>query len=396
MFIVTPLVLAAVLTLTHITVIDVVHGRIRPNATVRIESDSSQTIDARGKFLIPGLWDMHTHVPDDVVGRDAYLPLFVANGVTGIRVMEGSPELYRWRDAVARGEIFGPRMVVASPIIDGRQSFLPDAVKVATADEARAAVRNAKRSGADFIKVYDSLSPEEYSAIIEESRHEKLPVAGHVPRSVGVADVSRAGQTTIEHMMGIAAAARDARSRSTLFRLLRRNQTWECPTLIMRHNYAYLDDARLAKDVRLAYVRRSTRRRWVGMIGQGTAQRKATFAAERRLVGRMAAAGVGLLAGTDNGNPFCFPGFSLHDELALLVDAGLSPLQALRSATINPARLLQIRGTGDFVILDANPLEDIRNTKRIRAVIMRGRILNREALDALLQGARMAVEASAE
>src|SRR5436305_8900718 len=160
-----------------------------------------------------------------------------------------------------------------------------------------------------------------------------------------VAEVSCAGQVTIEHMMGIVAAG------PGVFPLLRRNRTWECPTLIMRHNYAYLDDRARAGDPRLQYVRPSTRERWIGMLGPSHDDWKRTFAAEKELVGKMAEAGVGILAGTDNGNPFVFPGFSLHDELALLVEAGLTPVEALRAATLAPAKLLRVPMT-DFVLLD--------------------------------------------
>ncbi|HEY8130523.1 MAG TPA: amidohydrolase family protein [Thermoanaerobaculia bacterium] len=372
------LILSAVLTLTHVSVIDVRTGRVQRDTTLKVQSDVDRVVDGSGKFVIPALWDMHTHLPDDAVGRNAYLPLFVANGVTGIRVMEGSPELYRWREEIRRGHLLGPRMVVASAIIDGPRSFLPDAVKVSTTAEARRAVRRAKREGADFVKVYDNLSRTAYGAIISEARVQRLPVEGHVPTAMTVREVSRAGQKSIEHMMGIAAAGPE------VFTVLRKNHTWECPTLIMRHNYAWLDDSHLAADPRLKYIRPSTRQRWLSMIGQSNADRKAIFAREQQLAGAMARAGVSILAGTDNGNPFCFPGFSLHDELALLVEAGLTPLQALQTATVNATRFLNIKNSADIVILDGNPLEDIANTKKINAVVIGGRLLDRRALDELL------------
>ena len=155
----------------------------------------------------------------------------------------------------------------------------------------------------------------------------------------------------------------------------------------MRHNYGVLDDPNLANDPRLKYIRSSTRERWLRMLHEPAdyAARRATFAKEQQLVGAMAKAGVGILAGTDNGNPFCFPGFSLHDELALLVESGLTPLQALRSATINPLKFLQLSVNDDFVILDANPLDDIHNTKKVNAVVTRGRLLERKDLDAILK-----------
>jgi imidazolonepropionase-like amidohydrolase len=399
--------LAAALALTHVTTIDVASGRTRGDMTVLIDGDriaavgksaairvpaGARIVDGSGTFVIPGLWDMHVHLPDDDVGREAYLPLFVANGVTGIRVMEGSPELCRWREAVRRGEMLGPRMIVASAILDGPQAFLPDAIKVSTPAEARNAVREAKRQGADFVKVYDHLSPAAYRAIVFEARRQRLPVAGHVPLAMSVEEVSKAGQRSIEHMMGIAAAASSPKKATALFALLRKNHTWECPTLIMRHNYASLDDPHLADDPCLVYVKPSTRKRWLGMLTrEPDLERKRIFANEAKLAASMAKAGVGILAGTDNGNPFCLPGFSLHDELALLVDSGVTPLQALQAATINATRFLDIETTADFVVLDANPLEDIRSTKRIKAVVIRGRLLDRAALDQLLAESRAVV-----
>jgi imidazolonepropionase-like amidohydrolase len=364
------MILAAALLLTHINIVDVQTGRVQRDATLRMESDVARTFDGRGKFVIPGLWDMHTHIPDDNVGKNAYLPLFIANGVTGIRVMEGSPELYRWRDAGS-----APRMFVASSILDGPKTFLPDAVVVRTADEARKAVRDAKQAGADFIKVYDNLSRESYFAITSEAKRLKIPVAGHLPAAITPDEAENAGQVSIEHLTGMHAQAG-----------VPAPHVWQCPTLIMRHNYGVLDDPSLANDPRLKYLRPSTRQRWLRMLHESAdyAARRETFANEKKLVGAMAKAGVGILAGTDNGNPFCFPGFSLHDELALLVESGLTPLQALQSATINPLRFLKTKAAADFVILDANPLDDIHNTKKINAVVFHGRLLERKDLDALL------------
>ena len=356
------MIVAAALLLTHVNIVNVRTGTVRRDATLRIESDIARALDARGKFVIPGLWDMHTHIPDDAVGKNIYLPLFLANGVTGIRVMEGSPELYRWRDAKS-----SPRMVVASAILDGSM----------TDYEARKAVRDAKSAGADFIKVYDNLSREAYFAITSEAKRLKIPVAGHLPAAITPQEAAKAGQVSIEHLTGMSLGKPIPRG------------VWQCPTLIMRHNYGVLDDPNLANDPRLKYIRASTRERWLRMLHESAdyAARRATFAKEQHLVGVMAKEGIGILAGTDNGNPFVFPGFSLHDELALLVDSGLTPLQALQSATINPLRFLKIDAPNDFVILDANPLDDIHNTARIFAVVSRGRLLERNDLDAMLKAA---------
>jgi imidazolonepropionase-like amidohydrolase len=402
------LLLSSLLALTHVTIINVESGHLQRDTTILIKGEritaigqirippGAEVMDGAGTFVIPGLWDMHTHLPDDRLGRDAYLPLFVVNGVTGIRVMEGAPEHHRWREEIERGRLSGPRMIIGSRIIDGPKSFLPDAVIVHTPAEARKAVQQAKGEGADFVKVYDNLSPEAYDAIVSEAARQRLPVEGHLPASISAERASNAGQKSIEHLTGIQAAASDDQKARALFALFRKNHTWQCPTLIMRHNYGVLDDPHLADDPRLKYVRRSTAERWQRMTRESTSapptewqMRRETFRAEEQLVGAMRRAGVGILAGTDNGNPYCFPGFSLHDELALLVEAGLTPLQALQSATVDSARFLGMRnllGTvengkeANLVVLDANPLEDIRNTKKIHAVVVRGHLLDRKAL----------------
>src|SRR5438552_9098567 len=162
------LLLASLFALTHVTIINPDTGRMLRDVTILMVDEyiaeigkvrltiSVHVLDGTGKFVIPGLWDMHVHLPDDTIGKDAYLPLFVANGVTGIRIMEGAPEHRRWREEMERGTLLGPRMVIASRIIDGPGSFLSDAVIVRTTAEARKAVRDAKGEGADFIKVYDN------------------------------------------------------------------------------------------------------------------------------------------------------------------------------------------------------------------------------------------------
>jgi imidazolonepropionase-like amidohydrolase len=234
-----------------------------------------------------------------------------------------------------------------------------------------------------------------------------MRVAGHVPATVTAVEASAAGQTSTEHMTGLDEAKVDAAKARGLAAIFRRNGTWLCPTLIMRRNYSWLDDATMAGDPRIRYAKASWRKRWLGMTkaaGDSPAEewerRKRLFRQEEALVGMMRREGVGVLAGTDVANPYCVPGFSLHEELALLVEAGLTPAQALRAATADAARFLgRLESSGtvaygklaDLVLLDADPLDDVRNTTRIRAVVARGRYLDRAALDRLLA----AIEAAA-
>jgi imidazolonepropionase-like amidohydrolase len=431
------------LVLAHVTVIDVTGGAPRPDMTVVIRGDrisqveeagkivvppGARVVDAAGKFLIPGLWDMHVHW----YNRDTFT-LFTANGVTGIRQMFGNSDLLRWRQDIAKGSLPGPRMLVASPIIDGPQPVWPSSIVVRNEEEGRKAVRNVKQWGADFVKVYSLLPRDAYFAIADEAKRQGLTFVGHVPSSLSPAEVSDAGQKSIEHLTGtmidcsdkeaelrkaiVQGRARTARARAEaialetyndrkaaeLFARFAKNETWQCPTLTVLRSSAFLGDENFRRDQRLRFIPPQIKERWSLRIAnrneENYANAKKVFQKQLEIVGAMRKAGVQLLAGTDTGNPFCFPGFSLHEELALLVIAGLTPVEALRSATLNPARFLGLEKTlgtieqgklADLVLLDANPLEDVRNTQRINAVVSSGRLFDRNALNKMLAQAEAA------
>jgi imidazolonepropionase-like amidohydrolase len=420
LFLLTTLLLAGVktapqqkaLVLTNLTIIDVSGGPSKPDMTVVITGDritdlgeagkvsvpqDGRVIDARGKFLIPGLWDMHVHW----YSKDTFT-LFLANGVTGIREMFGNSDLVRWQKEIARGSLAGPRMAVASPIIDGPQPIWPTSISVRDEAEGRKAVTRVKEGGADFVKVYSLLTREAYFGIADEARKQGLPFAGHVPFTVTAAEASDAGQKSIEHLSGIIRTRTGAQKESEFFAHFIKNGTWQCPTLTVLRSNAYRDDPNFRNDERLKFVPRNILERWDrrmdgNRFGENSAQARRLFQKGIEVVGNMNRAGVLILAGTDTGNPFCFPGFSLHDELALLVNAGLTPTESLRTATLNPAKFFgreQTLGTveqgklADLVLLEANPLEDIRNTQKIAAVIMNGRFYDRKALDKMLSQAQ--------
>ncbi len=420
---------------THVTIIDVTGAASKRDTTVVITGDrisaigdnlpvpaGAQVVDATGKFLIPGLWDMHVHW----YVRDTFT-LFIANGVTGVRQMFGNSDLLRWRDQIAKGSLLGPRMVVASPIIDGPQPIWPNSIAVRNEDEGRKAVRRVKQWGADFVKVYALLPRDAYFGIADEAKQQGITFVGHVPSSVSPAEASDAGQKSIEHLTGILIASSDketelrdklvkadspeARGRvqamaletynqkkaADLIARFAKNQTWQCPTLTVLRSSAYVGDENFRRDGRLRYIPRLLQQRWnfrvTNRSGGDSAVEKKVLQKQFEIVGAMQKAGVPILAGTDTGNPYCFPGFSLHDELALLVLAGLTPVEALRSATLNPAKFFgldQTLGTieqgkiADLVLLDANPLLDIRNTQRISAVVSNGHLFDRKALDKML------------
>ncbi|HSE23788.1 MAG TPA: amidohydrolase family protein [Pyrinomonadaceae bacterium] len=431
----------APIALTHVTVIDVTGGAARRDTTVVITGDrisaigdsantsvpaDAKVVDATGKFLIPGLWDMHVHwYAKDTLG------LFTANGVTGVRQMFGNPDLLRWRDEIAKGSLLGPRMVVASPIIDGPEPVWPNSISVRNEEEGRKAVRRVKQWGADFVKVYALLPRDAYFGIADEAKQQGMTLVGHVPFSVSPAEASDAGQKSIEHLTGIlidcspkqtelrdelvkakSPAARhrvqmtaletyDEKKAADLFARFVKNHTWQCPTLTVLRSSAYLGDQNFRRDGRLKYIPRQIQQRWSLRISNSDegdhAGAKKILQKDLEIVGAMRKAGVPILAGTDTGNPFCFPGFSLHEELALLVIAGLTPVEALRSATLNPAEFFGLDKTlgtiaqgkiADLVLLDANPLQDIRNTQRINAVISNGRLFDRKALDKMLADAQ--------
>jgi imidazolonepropionase-like amidohydrolase len=400
--------------ITHVTVIDPKSASVKRDMTVVIRGDrivavrrsriietikGAMTIDAAGKFLIPGLWDMHVHIGTGDFEKQQMLRLFVTQGVTGIRLMNGRPRHHLWRQEIERGGLLGPRMVIASRIIAGPTSFSSGA-KVNNAEEARAAARQAKDEAADFIKVHDGLSREAYFAIMDEAKRLGVPVTGHVPESITAAEAANVGQKSIEHFTGLNEAANDSAKADALIPILKRNHTRLCPTLIMIRNYSVLDDPSLANDPRLRYLNQAWKGWWLDMTRDANKMPATEWTARREIVrkgkalfGRFQQGGVQILAGTDDSNPFVVPGFSLHDELALLVESGLSPMQALRAATINPATFFQKTATlgsvetgklADFVLLDANPLEDIHNTTKIYAVVLNGRVLERKALDEIM------------
>jgi imidazolonepropionase-like amidohydrolase len=434
----------AVIVLMGGTVIDGSGGRPQRGATVVVAGDrivwvgerrdvpvpaGARFVDVRGKFVIPGLWDMHTHWTEL---EKISPPLHLANGVTSIREMWGYPEVRAVRDRIDSGELLGPRIVMASTIIDGPVSLLgPPVVKVSTADEARAAVRQEWRSGAEFIKVYSYLSRECLIAVADEARQVGLPFAGHHAYRMAVGEVSDAGMRSFEHLHGIpvplssredeflrtiAATPMDPADPRAFFRTMRelerqaastyspakaaamfarwrRNGSWQSPTLTVNRVMSSPADT-FSDDPRLKYIPRALWPFWENAVKvyapatpEEIVQQREFLRFRLDLVHAMYEAGVGLVGGTDCGNPYCFPGFGTHDELQLLVEAGLTPMQALQTMTRDAARFVRRErsmGTvtagkvADLVVLDADPLADIRNSQRIDAVVTRGRLITRE------------------
>lgn len=447
------------LVLLRATVIDATGAPPRPDQAVVVNGDrivavgasdhvtlppAARVIDVHGGYLVPGLWDLHVHV----LRRDrwrTYFPLLVAQGVVGVRDMGGDYGIdlvRRLRAEIDSGQRIGPRILAAGPFVDGPWGSLPRLSRIVATDaEARAVVRDLKRDGFDFVKVYNRLPREAFLAIADESRRLGLGFAGHVPFSVSAREASAQGMRSIEHQFNVAFACSsredewmgvkaralaadesgerrrlrqaylagvldsfDAARCAALYADFARNGTALVPTLVQRRDFSGVAPPALSPD-RRDYVPVDERGGWDP--GQDARlQRRSPedreierryWERDRALVAPMQAAGVLLLAGTDGGDPYTVPGLSLHDELAELVAAGLTPMQALQSATRNAAIFLGTPrdfGTiepgrrADLVLLRADPLADIRNTREIEAVMRGGRWLDRAALDALLREAQ--------
>jgi imidazolonepropionase-like amidohydrolase len=345
----------------------------------------------------------------------------------------------RWKASAAAGD--WPLIVASGHILEAPNPDLPRATIVANPEQARHVVDSLRETGADFIKIYQRLSRDTYLAVMAEAKRIGTYVAGHVPYPVTVAEASDLGQRTIEHLTYVAsdcsteadalraervamlddtsktrmpdylsqgpriiAGYDPARCRALTARLAR-NRTWQVPTLVVSRSYAYLDDERFTADPRMRYMPDDfatkvgnwhSNPRLRALTPADWANNKRVHDDDLKIVGELYRAGVPIMAGTDVLNPFAFPGFSLHDELVLLVRAGFSNADALRAATLNPAVFLNATdslGTvarnkrADLVLLDADPLADISNTQKVRAVVLKGRYFGRAALDSMLAAA---------
>jgi imidazolonepropionase-like amidohydrolase len=419
---------------------------IEGNRIVTVGSSTStpakgRVVDAKGLYIIPGLWDMHTHAyfgwPREF--GDAYvLPLFIANGVTGIRDMGSDLDaIIRARREVAAHTLVGPRMVVSGPMLDGPQVSFAASIAIKTPDDGRKAVDSLERKGVDFIKVQSGVPRDAYMAIAAEAKKVGLPFDGHVPDAIRASEAVAEGQRTFEHLIGIFEASTpnesdfikrkygagsdtaankslaaflnqyDAAREASVIQLLAGKGVWQCPTLFWERGQWLVDVIDFTKDPDIAY----TPKTWVNTKFPGMRKsileslgtdplgvRQRWVEHELEIVQRLHAAGVPVLAGTDTpAGVGVTPGISLHQELQRFVAAGFTPLQALQTATINPARFLgQTADYGsvekgrvaDLVILRANPLTDIANTRAIVGVVADGKYLSSADIDRLRAGVR--------
>jgi imidazolonepropionase-like amidohydrolase len=420
--------------------------------------EGATVVDGKGRFLIPGLWDMHVHLavrPEPQLAERIMLPLFLAHGIVGVRDMGGPLErVLPLREQVKSHTLTGPRILTPGPFLDGPGDADPTFQRVPSAGDAKRAIDDLLAAGVDFLKIQANLSIEAYTAIATEARARGAVLAGHVPVAVDAEQVIAAGQRSLEHISpalvgdaGLlfacsskaaelraelraierdraaapaqAVAAREAALRQqlvdtfdsgrarTIGASIRRGGAWIVPTLIWSRSVRPLAPGDDGSMVPLEYVPAATRGRWQQ---RRAAYLKAASAADfeaaasvarvsQTAVGALHAAGAAVLAGTDTFDGFVLPGTSLHQELALLVGAGLTPLEALQAATKNAAEYrgaaaregtIQRGKRADLVLLDANPLQDIANVARIRTVVADGRLYTRADLDSLLDLVRAA------
>lgn len=410
-----------------------------PGAVVRVPA-GARVIPAGGRFLIPGLWDMHVHIREgaDAAAGELALPLFLVNGVTGVRNMSGAGqgEIEALEYAIRAGTRVGPRIVASGSVaINGpgtARPGWPDFFDAATPEQARKLVRflHDERK-VDFIKVYSGIPADAYFAMMDEARRFGMIVAGHKPLAVSFVEAADAGQKSMEHAREILLdsfpgagelqdnpternlppsrlneilAAHDPRMLQEIFTAMVRNEAYYVPTHLTRlfdwkataDDRAYLDDPRLElltpaavenawRDVALTRAR--ARR------GPEDARIYEAFFLKGLEATRLAhQAGVKVMVGTDSGDSWCFPGSGLHDEMGLLAQAGLSPLDILQAAIVTPTEYVGRTAefgaiapghVADLVLLDENPLEDIRNARKIQTVVFNGRVFDRAALDRL-------------
>jgi imidazolonepropionase-like amidohydrolase len=392
---------------------------IGPSARVKVPEGSAR-VDGSGKYLIPGLAEMHAHIPggqasDSAVERTLFM--YVAGGLTTVRGMLGHPRHLELRDRAARGELLSPTIYAAGPSLNGNS--IPDPAAAArTVEEQKAA-------GYDLLKIHPGVSRAAFDSLAATAHRVGIPFAGHVPEEVGLARAIEAGYATIEHLDGyIEAMLREGApvtaEQSAFFGLnlgehldesklaglvaaTRKAGVWNVPTQVLLENLVLVGSAEeLAQRPEMRYVAPQTLAQWAevknGMLaetGSTAASARRTIETRRRLIKALHAAGAGLLLGSDAPQIYNVPGFSTHRELESLVAAGLTPYQALETGTRNIARYFGTeRETGtiekgkraDLVLLDADPLADIRNTTRRAGVMLRGRWLPQAEIERRLAG----------
>lgn len=417
-----------------------------PDAAIAAGWRATRNTDAAGRYLLPGLWDMHVHFgggPELIEENRALLPLYVAHGITTVRDASGDlPEqVLAWRADIAAGRLFGPQLFTSGAKIEGIKPVWKGTLEVGSRADADAALdRLQKRDKVDFVKITDStLDPQLFLYTLTQAKERHMRTSGHIPMALTVRQAVDAGISSIEHLdyaynAGVRdgdsiaadfAAGRITRAQASArlakgfdpqvamasYRQLAQAGVFVTPALNGSRILAFLDSDAHDKDAYLGYIGPRLRQTYDWRVERAAKATPEQMAARHAHYEQVAAvlpmlqqAGVTIMAGTDAGflNSFNYPGIGLHDELALFVKLGLTPPQALAAATrAGPAWFGKLDRYGaveagkaaDLLLVERNPLEDIGALREIRAVVLRGQLQDRAALDAMLAQTRAKVAA---
>jgi imidazolonepropionase-like amidohydrolase len=419
---------------------------VEPTAKARASFSASKVVDAKGRFVMPGLWDNHVHFgggPELIEENKALLPLYIAHGITTVRDASGDlpQQVLAWRGEVASGALFGPTIYSSGPKIEGLKPMWKGTLEVGSEADVDATLDKLGAMKVDFVKITENtLTPELFLYAVAQAKKRGMVTSAHIPAAITVGAASEAGLGSIEHMgyalrlgspqeaqiaADVAAgkisgaqatdqtmATFDEATAMAGFRGLAARGTYVSPTLNGSQITAYLDQDDHAKDPYLAYIGKGLRGTYAWRVERAAkddaaaiVRRHAIYEKNVALMPLLQKAGVSILAGTDAGflNSFNYPGIGLHDELQIYVDAGLTPLQALQASVVNGPRFLghadrygaiAAGKAADVLILDRNPLADIAATRAIGGVVLKGQYFDRKALDEMLKKAARQVEQS--
>ena len=378
----------------------------------------TQVIDGTGKYLMPGLAEMHAHVPpvDDIEPMKDVLELFALNGITTIRGMLGHPRHLELREMINKGEILSPAFYTSGPSFSGSSTSSPE--------QAEQMVRNQKKAGYDFLKLHPGLKPEVFNAIVKTAKEVNIPFGGHVSFQVGLTRACESNYATIDHLDGMVEALvpnmmqyseeetglfgmfiadkSDAKKIPEILNIIKTNQVWLVPTQSLAERW-FAPDAtpeKMNAEPEMKYMNAATRNNW--MQAKSNLMADSRYNAEKmnqyialrqRLILEAHKNGIGLLLGSDGPQIFNVPGFSVHHELRYLVACGLTPFEALQTGTVRVAEFYRSTNSGkiksgyvaDLILLGSNPLDDITNSTDIQGVVVRGKWIDKNSIETRLK-----------
>lgn len=414
---------AAALAFTNVNVVSMESEAVAANQTVVIRdgliaeigpvddialAPDVVVLPGEGAYLMPGLSDMHVHLTQSA-NAVSDLFLFAAHGVTAVRVMWGNAQIRSWRNQADLNRIDSPRLYVTSPGFEGATSFFPGSILFNSPEEGRNLVRQQRLSGYNFIKMFNNVGLESYLAILDEANQVGIKVVGHLPTFVPFETALAAGQYSFEHLFAFSRGAMssgnifngtiDPVKLSSLAQTAQASGAWFCPTIVVNTltpadaaSFTSTPESQLVSAPMLSFFQTGP---WQGLNNAALA-----VSNYRQITKALIDANANVILGTDAGFGYQVPGITVHQELQLLVDAGLTPFQALQTATVNAARFLETDTFGmiatgkiaDLILVQGNPLEDIEQTDRRVGVMMRGHWRSEQRLQQLLDQLRIANE----